>query len=179
MMFFIRKLGRVLGDLERQSISEAALLKQASVLQAAPTWNLQVQGLQSEYTRMVDSGGAAAGKTAAAAAPSGPSAAGAAGTAGSAGAAGSAGLSPEEVGTLRKLVADLEAQNSKLQAAKENSEQEHAAAEANLSALKTQARGLENEYDRLLAQNDQLKTRLARAGLGEPVAAGGFAKKDE
>lgn len=31
--FFIRKLGRVLGDLERQSISEAALLKQASVLQ--------------------------------------------------------------------------------------------------------------------------------------------------
>ncbi len=64
---------------------------------------------------MVDSGGAAAGKTAAAAAPSGPSAAGAAGTAGSAGAAGSAGLSPEEVGTLRKLVADLEAQNSKLQ----------------------------------------------------------------
>lgn len=32
---------------------------------------------------------------------------------------------------------------------------------------------------RLLAENDQLKTRLARAGLGEPVAAGGFAKKDE
>ena len=31
--FFIRKLGRVLGDLERQSISEAALLKQASVPQ--------------------------------------------------------------------------------------------------------------------------------------------------
>ncbi len=32
---------------------------------------------------------------------------------------------------------------------------------------------------RLLAENDQLKTRLARAGLGEPVAAGSFAKKDE
>lgn len=32
---------------------------------------------------------------------------------------------------------------------------------------------------RLLAENDQLKTRLARAGLGEPVAAGGFSKKDE
>jgi chromosome segregation ATPase len=88
-------------------------------------------------------------------------------------------MSPEEVALLRKLVADLEEQNSKLQAGKDKTEKEHAAAEANLSALKTQARGLENEYDRLLAENDQLKTRLARAGLGEPVAAGGFAKKDE
>ena len=62
----------------------------------------QVQGLQSEYTRMVDSGGAAS-------APSGPAAAG------KAGAAGAAGLSADEVATLRKLVADLEEQNSKLQ----------------------------------------------------------------
>lgn len=61
----------------------------------------QVQGLQSEYTRMVDSGGAAS-------APSGPAA-------GKAGAAGAAGLSADEVATLRKLVADLEEQNSKLQ----------------------------------------------------------------
>lgn len=64
----------------------------------------QVQGLQSEYTRMVDSGTGA---------PSGPSAAAAGG--GAKGAAGAAGLSADEVATLRKLVADLEQQNSKLQ----------------------------------------------------------------
>lgn len=122
---------------EHQSSCEAALLKQASraVAVFVPGWQgrkagrrlrslgvqqrrrqskpsqigwttlqpfpPQVQGLQSEYTRMVDSG---------AGAPSGPSAAAAGG-----GAKGAAGLSADEVATLRKLVADLEQQNSKLQ----------------------------------------------------------------
>lgn len=51
-----------------------------------------------------------------------------------------------------------------------------------MAALKTQAKGLENEYDRLLAENDELKRQLARAGVGgvgAEAAAGGFAKKDE
>ena len=54
---------------------------------------LQVKGLQSEYTRMVDSG-AAAGK---AAAPAGGE------------------LPAGEVAEMRKLLADLEEQNSRLQ----------------------------------------------------------------
>ena len=47
----------------------------------------------------------------------------------------------------------------------------HAEAERNLSALKVQSRGLESEYDRLLAENDELKRRGRADG-----AAG---KKDE
>lgn len=58
---------------------------------------MQVKGLQSEYTRMVDSGGVGG---AAAGAPSGPAA---------------GGLSAAEVAELRRLVAELEQQNSKLQ----------------------------------------------------------------
>lgn len=145
LMFFLRALGRALGELDRMSTSEAALLK-------------QVKGLQSEYTRMVDSAG---GASAPATAP--------------AGAAGAAqGLGGEEVAELRKLVADLEQQNNKLQASLDDTNKEHAAAESNMAALKTQCRGLENEYDRLLAEHDELKRQMARAGLG----VGPFDKKD-
>lgn len=38
------------------------------------------------------------------------------------------------------------------------------AAEANAAALKSQAKGLENEYDRLLADFDSLQVQLARGG---------------
>lgn len=134
----------------------------------------------------------------------GPAAAAAKQPAGPGGAGGAGALPPEEVGELRKLVADLEEMNSKLQvgvgcasrgrrdagggagggaaccpaskrapafpagpqptppphspnpscphppcqARVHKTEKEHVAAESNLSALKTQAKGLENEYDR-------------------------------
>ncbi|KAL4421328.1 hypothetical protein ABPG75_010619 [Micractinium tetrahymenae] len=153
MMFMLRALGRAQGELDRMSMSEAALLK-------------QVKGLQSEYTRMVDSAGGASAK--APAAPSEPSGA----------AAGAGGLSGEEVAELRRLVGDLEEQNSKLQASLATANKEHAAAESNLAALKTQCRGLENEYDRLLAELDEAKRQLSRAGLGAAASTGPMDKKD-
>jgi len=58
---------------------------------------------------------------------------------------------------------------------------EHGDAERNLAALKTQSKGLESEYDRLLAEHDELKRQMARAGLGPATAAaggGGGGKKD-
>ncbi|EFN50774.1 hypothetical protein CHLNCDRAFT_142489 [Chlorella variabilis] len=153
-MFFLRRLGAVLGQLERMSVSEAAMLK-------------QVKGLQSEYARMAGSAGAAGGTAEEAAAqPSGPPGAGR--------------LSDDEVGELRRLVADLERMNSELGARLEKANKAHSLAESNLSALKTQSKGLENEYDRLLSEHDELRRQLQRAGL----AAGGAAdsrmgKKDE
>lgn len=75
----------------------------------APASLLQVKGLQSEYTRMVDSNPAGVGAKvsagAAAAQPAGPAA----------GAAAAGGLSEGEVAELRRLLADLEQQNSTLQ----------------------------------------------------------------
>lgn len=39
-------------------------------------------------------------------------------------------------------------------------------AEANVDALRSQTKGLEREYDRLLAEHDEVQRRLARAGGG-------------
>ncbi|PSC76080.1 arsenite methyltransferase [Micractinium conductrix] len=135
LMFFLRSLGNALGKVERMCVSEAAMLK-------------QVKGLQSEYTRMVDSG-AAAGK---AAAPAGGE------------------LPAGEVAEMRKLLADLEEQNSRLQARVDTANKEHAAAESNLAALKTQSKGLENEYDRLLQECDELRRQVQRAGQDRSAA---------
>lgn len=152
LMFFLRALGAALGQLDRMSMSEAALLK-------------QVKGLQSEYTRMVDSAGNASASDKNPAGPVEPST--------PAPGAGAHGLSDEEaVAELRQAMADLEAQNRKLQASLASAGEERAAAESNLAALKTQCRGLESEYDRLLGEHDELKRQLSRAGLGA------FDKKD-
>lgn len=157
LMFLVRKLGRVLGQMDRMSVSEAAMLK-------------QVKGLQSEYTRLVDSGtGGGDGGSAKAALPVESSAAGG---------AGSGELPAGEVAELRRLLGEVEQQSSDLQARLSKANEAQAKAESNLSAVRTQSQGLANEYDRLLAEHDELKRQLARAGMGGGGASGGLPASD-
>lgn len=61
-----------------------------------------------------------------------------------------------------KLISD----KARVQEALEAAQAEGKSAASNAAALKAQSQGLEREYDRLLAENDNLKRRLARFDAG-------------
>ncbi|WIA15997.1 hypothetical protein OEZ85_012733 [Tetradesmus obliquus] len=61
-----------------------------------------------------------------------------------------------------KLISD----KARVQEALEVAQAEAKSAASNAAALKAQSQGLEREYDRLLAENDNLKRRLARFDAG-------------
>ncbi|KAI3423928.1 hypothetical protein D9Q98_009762 [Chlorella vulgaris] len=147
LMFFLRKLGAVLAVCDQQSASETAMLK-------------QVEGLQSEYARVADNvaGEEPAGSAATTthdAQPGGKSEE----------AVAASKLSDEEVAQMRKLVSSLQEMNSTLSCRVEKANRAHHQAETDLAAVRTQSKGLESEYDRLLAEHDDLKRQLQRAGM--------------
>ncbi|KAK9809219.1 hypothetical protein WJX72_011554 [[Myrmecia] bisecta] len=81
-----------------------------------------------------------------------------------------------------KLKASLEAQKKEKQQIEAKLEEAQAirkTAVANAEALKSQSKGLENEYDRLLADYDKLKSRLAQVDPASGSVARPGIKKDE
>jgi len=117
LMVLVRRLGLTMLELDTGKVSQGAMLK-------------QVKGLQTEYQRLLDTGGGYEG-----AAKAGDAA------------------------KLREEVRELKALEPQLQEAR----QAQSAAERNLQVVKSQAKGLETEYDRLLAELDDVNRRLKRA----------------
>ena len=66
-----------------------------------------------------------------------------------------------------------------LQAQLQEAQATRKAAVANAEALKSQSKGLENEYDRLLAENDRLKRRLAQVDPSSAASGRPGVKKDD
>ncbi|KAG2493177.1 hypothetical protein HYH03_008598 [Edaphochlamys debaryana] len=134
----------------------------------------QVKGLQAEYNRVTST----PAKGAAVAAGDAGASAGAEGPAAS--------LAAEEAAALKKTVDKLIAEKQRLQAAEEEAEKAAKAAQARVTAMVSQIKGFDKEFDRLLDENKALKAKLAMqqgAGAGPgPAAASGLAaagKKDE
>lgn len=78
---------------------------------------------------------------------------------------------------LQGQLEEAKTQAAALQEDKEAADRARKTAVNNADALKSQYKGLENEYDRLLAENDELKRQLSRAG-GAAQPSGTFVKKD-
>lgn len=111
----------------------------------------QVQGLQAEYKRVTADLPAAGVKDGGSAAT--PAAAGGA----------AAALAAEEAAALRKTVDRLIAEKQELQAAAEAAEKAAKASEAKVTAMVSQIKGFDKEFDRLLDDNKALRARLQQA----------------
>ncbi|GAB4813271.1 hypothetical protein N2152v2_000317 [Parachlorella kessleri] len=115
----------------------------------------QVKGLQTEYLRVADGGAGAGAK------------------------GGGEEALRRELDTLRKQVAAAEERAAEAQEAQLAAEKAQQAAENRLGALKSQAAGLEREYDRLLVEFNHTQRQLAQATGLSVADLGSMGKKDE
>lgn len=108
----------------------------------------QVQGIHAEYERLrLESDG---------------------------GGKGSKSTGDSELAALRESVQKAEKSKQDMEAQVQQAIKLRRTAESNVEALKSQTKGLENEYDRLLSENDSLKRRLAQL---DPALATSGSKK--
>ncbi|GLC40106.1 hypothetical protein PLESTB_000882600 [Pleodorina starrii] len=138
----------------------------------------QVKGLQAEYDRVTSAGAAKDG-------PAGSSSSGVA--------ASLAAAAAEEATALKKTVDRLIAEKQQLQAAAEAAEAAAKSSEARVTAMVSQIKGFDKEFDRLLDENKVLKAQMQRTqqqqqqgaapGGAAPAAAAaagsGASKKDD
>lgn len=124
LMVLVRRLGLAIVEIEQLRVSRGAILK-------------QVKGLQTEYSRLLESSGGADGQNATL--------------------------------QVKQLKEKLEAAEAKAVALQE-ARAAQAAAERDLQVVRSQAKGLETEYDRLLSEHDELQRRLRRC---DPTYGGG------
>jgi len=140
LLFVNRKLALTLSESEQLKVSQGAMLK-------------QVSGLQAEYSRLSDE---------------------------SKGLRRGAGPGPGfEVQRLKDMLSKVEQEKEAAVDKLVSAEKARRKAENNADALATQAKGLENEYDRLLASHDELQRRLSRLDPGAGGADGGRQTKDD